>query len=175
MIAQAAPASQAAIAWAASDLIAAAAEATGNPELARAATGFARAARPAWGRLPAPTPATAVIRTAAYLLASCVPGRHRGQARRALIRALTSLARTLAELRAGQEHQLQQAAATRAAARLAAAAAEMDLAVDAPVPAVAAFPGWTQARQSVRPSTRPRLPGGLQSPRAPRRARNGPR
>lgn len=79
------PTEQAAIAWAASDLIAAAAEATGSPELVRAAEGFARAARPAWGRTPVPTPNTAMIRTAAYLLASCVPGRHRGQARRILV------------------------------------------------------------------------------------------
>jgi hypothetical protein len=95
-IATAKPTEQTAIAWAASDLIAAAAEAAGNSELAKAAEGFARAARPAWGRTPAPTSWTAVIRTAAYLLASCVPGRYRGQARRTLILALTGLARTLA-------------------------------------------------------------------------------
>jgi hypothetical protein len=153
MIGEAAPAGQAAIAWAASDLIGAAAEATGSPTLARAAAEFARAVRPAWGRLPIPTPFTAVIRTAAYLLASCVPGRYRGQARRALVDALTRLARTLAKLRAGQDHQLQRAAATRAAASLV-AAAEMDLAADAPAPAAAAFPDRPQARRSARPSTR---------------------
>jgi hypothetical protein len=83
-IAAAGATEQAAIAWAASDLITAAAEATGSSELARAAEGFARAARPAWGRTPTPTPSIVVIRTAAYLLASCVPGRYRGRSRHAL-------------------------------------------------------------------------------------------
>jgi hypothetical protein len=46
-----------------------------------------------------------------YLLASCVLGRYRGQARRALILALTTLARTLADLRAAQDQWLQSAAA----------------------------------------------------------------
>jgi hypothetical protein len=118
-IAAAGATEQAAIAWAASDLIAAAAEATGSSELARAAEGFARAARPAWGRTPTLTPGIAVIRTAAYLLASCVPGRYRGRARRVLVLALASLARTLADLRVAQNQQLQSAAAARAAASLA--------------------------------------------------------
>jgi hypothetical protein len=139
-IATAKPTEQAAIAWAASDLIAAAAEATGNSELARAAEGFARAARPAWGRTPAPTPRTVVIRTAAYLLASCIPGRYRGQARRTLVLALTGLARTLADMRAAQDQRLQSAAAARSAARLAddAAATARE---QAPHSAAAAFPG----------------------------------
>jgi len=111
-IAAARPTEKAAIAWVASDLIAAAAEATGSSELARAAEGFARAARPAWGRTPTQTPGTSIIRTAAYLLSSCVPGRYRGQARRALVLALTSLARTLADLRTAQDQRLQSAAAT---------------------------------------------------------------
>ena len=139
-IATAKPAEQTAIAWAASDLIAAAAEATGNSELARAAEGFARAARPAWGRTPAPTPRTAVIRTAAYLLASCVPGRYRGQARRVLILALTGLARTLADLRAAQDQRLQSAAAIRAAASLA-DDASVAAREQTPHSAAAAFPG----------------------------------
>ena len=126
------------IAWSAADLIAAAAEATGNAELARAAEGFARAARPAWGRVSTSTPDAAVIRTAAYLLAGCLPGRHRrGQARHVLIMALTGLARTLAEVRELQAHRLQRDAAARAAAALATVAALPD----APVTADAAFPG----------------------------------
>jgi len=138
-IATAKPTEQEAIAWAASDLMAAAAEATGNPELALASEGFARAARAAWGRSPAPTPRTAVIRTAAYLLASCVPGRYRGQVRRILILALTSLARTLVDLRVTQGQRLQ-SAATRAAARLA-DDAEATARDQAPHSATAAFPG----------------------------------
>jgi hypothetical protein len=132
------PATRADIAWAASDLIAAAAEAIGSRDLSRAAEGFARAARPAWGRVPTPTLEGAVIRTAAYLLAGCVPGRHRrGQARRALIVALTGLARTLAEVRALEAHHLQREAAARAAAALATASAQQ---LDAPVSVDTAFP-----------------------------------
>jgi hypothetical protein len=138
-------AARADIAWAAADLFAAAAEATGNAELARAAEGFARAARPAWGRTSTSTPDAAVIRTAAYLLAGCLPGPHRrGQARRVLIMALTGLALTLAEVRALQDHRLQRDAAARAAVSLATVAALPD----APVTADAAFPGRPQ---SVRP------------------------
>ena len=136
--ARANPAARADIAWAAADLITAAAEATGSAELAQAAEGFARAARPAWGRVLTSTPDAAVIRTAAYLLAGCLPGRHRrGQARRVLIMALTGLARTLAEVRALQAHRLQRDAAARAAVALATVAALPDT----PVTADAAFPG----------------------------------
>jgi hypothetical protein len=132
------PAARADIAWAAADLIAAAAEATGSSELTQAAEGFARAARPSWGRVSVSTPDAAVIRTAAYLLAGCLPGRHRrGQARRALIAALIGLAHTLAEVRELQAHQLQRDAAARAAVTLATVAALPD----PPVTADAAFPG----------------------------------
>jgi hypothetical protein len=151
-IAAAGATEQAAIAWAASDLIAAAAEATGSSELARAAEGFARAARPAWGRTPNLTPGIAVIRTAAYLLASCVPGRYRRQARRVLVLALTGLARTLAELRAVQNQQLQSVAAARAAASLAddgAAAAQEETPVS-PGVAFAGRPGVAQRSPAAR-------------------------
>ena len=78
-----------------------------------------------------------MIRTAAYLLARCPPGRHRrGQARHVLIMALTGLARTLAEVRELQAHRLQWDAAARAAAALATVAAQPD----APVTTDAAFP-----------------------------------
>lgn len=154
-IATAKPTEQAAIAWAASDLIAAAAEATGNFELARAAEGFARAARPAWGRTPTPTGGTAVIRTAAYLLASCVPGRYRGQARRALVLALNGLARTLADLRTAQDQRLQSAAATRAAASLADDAAAEEAQV--PVSPAVAFTGRPGIGHHI-PAARPASP-----------------
>jgi hypothetical protein len=55
---------RAGIAWAAANLITSAAEATGNPELRRAADGFRRAARAPWGRAPAArSPSGAMIRT----------------------------------------------------------------------------------------------------------------
>jgi hypothetical protein len=110
------------------------------------------------------TPDAAVIRTAAYLLAWCLPGRHsRGQARRALIMALAGLARTLAELRELQAHRLQRDAAARAAAALATVAALPD----APVTADAAFPGRPRP---VRPKTdHPRSAlGARPRPRQPR-------
>lgn len=91
---------RAGIAWAAADLITSAAEATGNPELRRAADGFRRAARAPWGRAPAArSPAGAMIRTAAYALAGCAPVNQRSAVRRALIAALTLLARAVADMR----------------------------------------------------------------------------
>jgi hypothetical protein len=87
------------IAWAAADLLTSAAQATGNPELRRAAEGFRRAARAPWGRAPTRSPAGAMLRTAAYLLAGCVPVDRRAAVRRALIAALTLLARAVTEMR----------------------------------------------------------------------------
>jgi hypothetical protein len=87
------------IAWAAADLLMSAAHATGNPELHRAAEGFRRAARAPWGRAPARSPAGAMLRTAAYLLAGCAPVDRRAVVRRALIAALAALARAAAEMR----------------------------------------------------------------------------
>ena len=65
------------IAWAAADVLTAAAQATGSPELQQAADGFSRAARASWGRIPPPSPGGAALRTAAYLLAACIPDRSR--------------------------------------------------------------------------------------------------
>jgi hypothetical protein len=87
------------IAWAAADLLTSAAQVTGSPELRRAADGFRRAARAPWGRAPARSPAGAMLRTAAYLLAGCVPVNRRAAVRRALIAALAGLARAVAEMR----------------------------------------------------------------------------
>jgi hypothetical protein len=108
------------IAYAAADLLVAAAQATGNPELRRAADGLNRAARAPWSRPPVASPPGAVLRTAAYLLAACAPVRQRTAARRALIIGLVGLARAVARLRAVQQRQLQADAARNAAARLAA-------------------------------------------------------
>jgi len=108
------------IAYAAADLLVAAAEATGNPELRRAAEGLNRAARAPWSRSPAASPLGAMLRTASYLLAACAPVHRRSSARRGLIIALVGLAQAVARLRATQQRKLQADAARSAAARLAA-------------------------------------------------------
>ena len=85
------------IAWAAADVMTAAAQATGSPELQQAADGFSRAARAAWGRIPPPSPGGAALRTAAYLLAACTPpGTRRRIDRVTLIGALAGLAGAVA-------------------------------------------------------------------------------
>ena len=82
------------VAWAAADLLTAAAEATGSTELRSAADWFARAGRAPWGRTPAPSPGGLMLRTAAHLLAACSPGGWQRQVTRAgLLTALTGLAR----------------------------------------------------------------------------------
>jgi hypothetical protein len=108
------------IAYAAADVLVAAAEATGNPELRRAAEGLNRAARAPWSRPPAASPSGAMLRTAAYLLAGCAPVRQRAAVRRALIITLVGLAHAVARLRVAQHRKLQADAARSAAARLAA-------------------------------------------------------
>jgi hypothetical protein len=116
-----AAAASADIAWAAADVLTAAAQATGSPELQQAADGFSRAARASWGRIPAPSPGGAALRTAAYLLAACAPpGTRRRIDRLALISALAGLAGAVAAVREAQNRLLQATAAHRAATRLAA-------------------------------------------------------
>jgi hypothetical protein len=90
------------IAWAAADLITAAAQATGSAELRQAADGFRRAARAPWGRVPSPSPVGAILRTAAYLLAGCAPVDRRAAVRRALISALAILADAVTQMRQNQ-------------------------------------------------------------------------
>jgi hypothetical protein len=85
------------------------------------------------GRIPAPSPAGAELRTAAYLLAACAPaGTRRRIARLALISALAGLARAVAELRQAKRRLLQATAANHATAGLTTAAAG-DAAAKAPV------------------------------------------
>jgi hypothetical protein len=94
---------QVGIAWAAADLLTSAAWATGNAEMHRAADGFRRAARAPWGHAPiARPPAAAMIRTAAYALASCAPVERRAAARRWLIAALVLLVKAVADMRRGR-------------------------------------------------------------------------
>ena len=106
------------IAWAAADVLTAAAQATGSPELQQAADGFSRAARASWGRIPPSSPGGAALRTAAYLLAACAPDRipPYGSTRLTLISALAGLARAVAAVREAQNRLLQAAAAHSAAA-----------------------------------------------------------
>lgn len=108
------------IAYAAADLLIAAAEATGSIELRRAAEGLSRAARAPWSRPTTPSRDGAMLRTVAYLLAGCVPARQRTATRRALIIGLVGLAHAVARLRAAQRRKLQADAARDAVARLAA-------------------------------------------------------
>jgi hypothetical protein len=107
------------VSWAAADLLHAAAEATGNPELQKAAESFGRAARVPWGRVPAPSAGSAILRTAAYLLSACRTGtRQRGPSSRVLVCALISLARAVARSRDTRHRQLQAAAALQAVTQL---------------------------------------------------------
>jgi hypothetical protein len=165
------------VAWAAADLLTAAAEATGNPELARSAEAFTRAARTAWGRTPAPSPAGSMLRTAAYLLASCRRTRQPQPARalRVLLTVLADLARTLAELRAAQARRLQAAAAAAAAAGLADVAARIDYGESIAHLAATSFPLPPQAaRPAPAAGSAPRRRAGpVTSPITPRRPRRG--
>ena len=95
------------IAWATADLLTAAAEATGSPELRRAAEELSRAARAPWGRPQAPSTAGLMLRTAAYLLVGCAPARQPAATRRALIIAFAGLAHSVARLRAAQQRNTQ--------------------------------------------------------------------
>jgi hypothetical protein len=162
------------IAWAAADILAAAAQATGSPELQQAADGFSRASRAPWGRIPPPSPGGAALRTAAYLLAACTPpGTRRRIDRLALISALAGLAGAVAGLREAQNRLLQATAAHSAATRLAAAGA----APGPPGPPAlfsaeelfgAPVTGWPGPARATRPGPRRRRSG------RPARAGAGP-
>jgi len=157
------------MAWAAADVLYTAADAAGDPELRRAADAFGRAARPPWGRIPAPSPGGSALRTAAYLMAKPVTGgTRRRMIRVALTDALAGLAGAVADMRAAQSRLAQAAAARQAAARLTgtgAAAAGAGLAG-----AETAGPPLT-----VRPAApRPPRPGPGRRPRPRPAPRAGP-
>jgi len=163
-----APGQAADIAWAAADVLRAAADATGSAELGRAAEVFGRAARAQWGRIPAPSPAGAGLRTAAYLLALPVQdGTRRRITRLALVAALAGLAGAVAELRQAQQRLAQAAAARRAAAGLAAAAAGTGPGPAPARPAAAATAGPVLPRPGV--PARPPRPAAAGRARARRR------
>jgi hypothetical protein len=104
-----------------------------------------------------------MLRTAAYLIAACRRTSRPQPARayRDLVRAIASLARTLAELRAARDRRQQAAAAAASAARLAGAAAQIEYAETAPGLAGVSFPGQARPRRpapAAEPRTRPRPP-----------------
>ena len=113
------PAAAADAAWAAADTLHTAAAALRNPVLRRAADSYDRAARPAYGRIPSPTPTGNNLRRTARLLANAasVSG-DPTLAQAALIIQLIALAEAVAELRQAQQHAAQAASARRAAEHL---------------------------------------------------------
>ena len=117
------PAAAADAAWAASDALHVAAEALGSDDLRRAADAFDRAARAAWGRIPAPTPAGTQLRQASRLIAASAHlARRPAGTWLVLIASLAALAEAVAELRTVQQRAAQAAAARTAARHLHAAA-----------------------------------------------------
>jgi hypothetical protein len=117
------PAATADAVWAASDTLHVAADVLGSDELRQAADAFDRAARAAYGRIPAPSPAGNQLRQAARLIAASAH-RTRDPATiwLVLIVRLAALAEAIAELRAVQQRAAQAAAARTAARHLHAAA-----------------------------------------------------
>lgn len=136
------------IAWAAADLLHAAAEATGNPELRRSADMFGRAARVPWGRVPTPSAGGLMLRTAAYALAACRPSGRHGSALRTLVYSLVRLAHTVAWLRRERCRELQAAAASEAAVHLRATADAV---------AITATVGQAPSRRRPQATSQPRF------------------
>jgi hypothetical protein len=170
------PAEAADIAWAAADVLTTAAEAVGSPELQQAADGFGRAARASWGRIPPPSRGGGTLRTAAYLLAACVPDRSRRTITRlTLISSLAGLARAVAVLRETQDNLLQASAARNAAACLTAAARNGPEAPDRPV--TLDFPETADPLRTAAPTSGPRRarrPGASHPRPRPGPAQAGP-
>ncbi|MFD0683718.1 relaxase/mobilization nuclease domain-containing protein [Actinomadura fibrosa] len=105
--------------WAASDALRAAAQATGNHHLRRAADSYDRAARAPYGRIPRPTPAGNALRTAARLLALTGSVKNRATVSTMLLVAnLITLLDTIAELRRLQHRHAQADAARSAGAQV---------------------------------------------------------
>jgi hypothetical protein len=152
------------IAWAAADLVAAAADATGNPALVQASDGLARACRESWGRIPARSRSGDMLRTTCYLLGAC-RGNPGWAALIVLITALILLADAIARHREHQQRAAQARAGRDAAAVLTDAAAVLT--------ASTASPAQTPVQVAAKPALR-RRPGHLAASRtgparAPRR------
>jgi len=106
-------------AWAAGDALRVTAAALGSTILRQAADDFDRAARQAYGRIPAPTPAGNRLRHAARIIAAYgFITRDKSFAPLTLIIQLAALAEAVAHLREVQQHAHQAEAALRAATRL---------------------------------------------------------
>jgi hypothetical protein len=119
------PATAADAAWAAADILHAAARALNSQDLRRAADSYDRAARACHGRIPRASRPGHQLRATARLLA--MTGQATGSATLvavALIPSLITLAAAVAELRLAQQHAAQAAAARDAATRLHAACAQ---------------------------------------------------
>ena len=162
------------IAWAAADVLRAAAAVLGSPALRLAADAYDRAARPPWGRLPPPSPAGSQLRAAARLVAAAAhAGRDRPLAHIALLIRLAALIEAVAELRQAQQRLAQATAAAAAARQLRAAARPgpgPDRGPSAARIAAADFPAGPATRLPPRPA-----PGPGRAARAPRPARRRPR
>ena len=112
-------------AWAAADTLHVAARALRNPHLRRAADSYDRAARAAYGRIPARSRDGEQLRRTARMIA--LAGNLTGDNTLlaiALMAQLVALAAAVAELRQAQQHAAQAAAARDAAAHLQAAVAQ---------------------------------------------------
>jgi hypothetical protein len=108
------PASAGDIAWAAADVLRAAAAILGSPALRLAADTYDRAARAPWGRLPPPSAAGSQLRAAARLVAAAASAsRDRPLAHIAFLIRIAALIEAVAELRQAQQR-LAQATAARA-------------------------------------------------------------
>jgi hypothetical protein len=106
-------------AWAAADLLAATARVAGALPLGQAADAFARAARPRYGRLPAPGPAGDGLRQAARLIIALAPVRADLMTLTLrLVIEIAALADALAALRQAQQRAVQAASAAQAARHL---------------------------------------------------------
>jgi hypothetical protein len=174
------PASAADAAWAAADTLHAAAAALGSRVLRQAADSYDRAARPAYGRTPRPTPTGNSLRQTARLLvkAAAVSGDDM-LTQLTLITQLAALADAVISLRYAQRHAAQAAAARRAAEHLHAAVRDHSLPARArrrarpPTPAERMrldFPSLPRLDSPwlTVPGTGPETRTGPRSPRRPR-------
>ena len=170
------PAAASDIAWAAADVLRAAAAALGSPDLRQAADAYDRAARAPWGRLPPPTPAGIQLRATARLLSGLTyVTRDRPLAHLALLVRLVALIEAIGELRAAQQHAAQAAAALEAARQLRAATTapgppRPDRRPSASRLAAADFPAEAVTGLASRPA-----PGRARPARAPRPSPHYPR
>ena len=104
--------------WAAADALNVVAAVTGNRDLRRAANSYDRAARPPYGRLPAPTAAGDILRTAARLLEMANSPKNRAGAVTSLVIQLVHLMESIAYIHRAQQRVAQAVAANAASSHL---------------------------------------------------------